>query len=220
MATVVVTGANRGIGLAFARALAARGDTVIGTAREASRAPELAEVARVASLDVRDDASVAAFAASLEGQAVDLLINNAGILLPDDLASVTADTVLAQLDTNAVGPLRVTQALRANLAAAPAAKVANITSRMGSIADNGSGRFYGYRSSKAALNAITVSLARDLAPIPVVALHPGMVATDMVGGHGDVTPDEAAAKLLGLIDALDAEGSGGFLHRDGYALPW
>lgn len=216
---VVVTGANRGIGLAFARALAARGATVVGTARDPDGATELGRVARVEPLDVRRDASVEAFAALLADMPVDLLINNAGILLPDDLDTVGSDDLLAQVDVNAFGPLRVTRALLPNLRAARG-RVVNITSRMGSIADNTSGRMYGYRASKAALNAVTRSLALDLAPIPVVALHPGFVQTEMVGGRGDVTPEEAVRRLLLLVDRLDTAMSGRFFHRDGEELPW
>lgn len=220
MSNVLVTGANRGIGLAFAQAYAKRGDVVIGTAREPVRAIELAKVARVEALDVANDLSAQGLARRLEGMPIDLLINNAGIMEPDTLASASIESMRRQFEVNALGPLRLTRALLSCLRAAKAPRVVNVTSRMGSIGDNGSGGFYGYRASKAALNIITVSLARDLAPIPVLAIHPGMVRTEMVGGHGEVSAPEAVAKMLPLIDRLDSSASGKFLHRDGFELPW
>lgn len=220
MATVVVTGANRGIGLAFAKAYAARGDRVIGAVRDPSAAGELASFAQVVRCDVQDDGSVRALGAELAGVPVDRLVNNAGILRVDSLDQFDPAVMLQQFDTNAVGPLRVAIALRSNLRAAPAARVVNVTSRMGSIDDNTSGRMYGYRASKAALNMVTRSLAIDLAPIVVVAVHPGMVRTEMIGGHGDIDPDDAVARLLPLVEGLDPAKTGTFWHRDGYELPW
>jgi NAD(P)-dependent dehydrogenase (short-subunit alcohol dehydrogenase family) len=218
MATVLVTGANRGIGLGFARAYAERGDRVLGTARRPGEAAELAAVAaRVLALDVTDDGSVAALAGALEGETIDLLINNAGILVDDDLDSVDADDVLAQVDTNAVGALRVTAALRHRLG--EGAKVACISSVMGSIAENGSGGYYGYRASKAALNAIVKNLSIDLAPVPVIAFHPGYVKTEMTG-RGEIGPAESAAALVALIDRTGGAETGRFLDRHGRELPW
>jgi NAD(P)-dependent dehydrogenase (short-subunit alcohol dehydrogenase family) len=128
--------------------------------------------------------------------------------------------ILEQFEVNALGPLRITSALLDQLARG--SKLAFVTSRMGSIGDNGSGGFYGYRMSKAALNMAAVSLARDLVGrgIAVAILHPGMVKTDMVGDHGQVEPDRAAAQLLERIDALTLERSGTFWHANGEILPW
>ena len=130
------------------------------------------------------------------------------------------DALRQQFEVNAIGPLRVTHALLPNLH--DGSKVAIITSRMGSIADNGSGGYYGYRASKAAVNAIGKSLAVDLAPrgVSVYLLHPGYVATDMVDGHGDITPAVAAQRLVGVVDGLDLERSGTFWHSNGSELPW
>lgn len=218
MSNVLVTGANRGIGLGFARAYAERGDRVLGTARRPDEAEELAAVAaRVLPLDVTDDDSVAALAGELEGEKIDLLINNAGILVDDDLENVDPDDVLAQVDTNAVGVLRVTAALRHLLA--DDAKVACISSVMGSIAENGGGGYYGYRASKAALNAIVKNLSIELAPVPVVALHPGYVKTEMTG-RGEIGPAESAAALVELIDRTGRGETGRFLDRHGRELPW
>ncbi len=123
-------------------------------------------------------------------------------------------------DISRFGPLRVAAALQGHLA--QGAKVGIVTSRMGSVADNGSGAYYGYRASKAAVNAIGKSLAMDLAPrgIAVVLLHPGRVATDMLGGQGDIGPDEAAANLLARLDALTLADTGSFWHANGTPLPW
>lgn len=218
MATALVVGATRGIGLAYVNALAARGDRVIGTARRPEDATALEDVAaRVVRCDVTDDASVAALAEALSDESLDLLVHNAGVLVPGRLDESPA-SVLGQIDTNAVGAYRVVRALRSRLA--PGAKVALMTSRMGSIEDNTSGGYYGYRASKAAMNAVGRSLARDLAPVPVVLLHPGMVRTEMTGGHGDVDAEQAVAALLPQIDAAGAEQSGRFWHRDGFELPW
>jgi len=161
MANVLVTGANRGIGLELVRLLVARGDSVIAVVRSSS--PELAKSgARVIDdVDVGDDASVAKLAARVGDVQLDVLVNNAGILVPDSLSSLDLDGVRKQLEVNALGPLRVTAALLSKLR--DGAKIALVTSRMGSIADNGSGGAYGYRMSKAALNMAGVSLARDLA---------------------------------------------------------
>lgn len=221
MNTVLITGANRGIGLAFARAFAARGDTVVGTAREPATADDLrASGAEVEELDVTDDASVSALAERLSGRRVDLLINNAGILRRDRLDTADAQSLLRQFDVNALGPLRVTKAMVSNLRLSSHPRVVNLTSRMGSIGDNSSGGFYGYRASKAALNAITRSLAIDLAPVPVICVHPGYVRSRMTGNQGDLTPEEAVERMLPLLDRLDRTQSGKFFHRDGHELPW
>ena len=221
--TALVMGATRGIGLSLCRVLAARGRRVIAACRSSSPALD-AEAARglrvETGVDVTADEPVAALARRLDGVALDELVLSAGILRPDDLGDVDLDDVRAQLEVNAVGPLRVAKALRARLARG--SKLALITSRMGSIADNGSGGSYGYRMSKAALNAAGMSLARDLAAagIAVAILHPGYVRTEMTGGHGNVDADTAAAQLVDRIDALTLASSGTFWHANGEILPW
>jgi NAD(P)-dependent dehydrogenase (short-subunit alcohol dehydrogenase family) len=219
MSTVLITGANRGIGLALARRFAGRGDRVIGVCRHESR--ELAQLGvRIESgVDVTSDEAVAALPRRLEGT-IDLLVLNAGILRADDLDDVTIESVREQIEVNAVAPLRVVRALRSRLARG--SKIAAITSRMGSIGDNGSGGYYGYRMSKAALNAMAMSLARDLAPtgVAVAILHPGYVRTEMTGGHGGLDPDESARMLVERIDALTPQTSGTFWHANGEVLPW
>lgn len=219
MSTVLLIGANRGIGLAYAQHYAARGDTVYGTARNPVTATELAEVATVLPCDVQSDQSTAALADAVADVRFDVVIYNAGVLELGGLDQGSAQSLSRQLDINAVGAFRVLHAL-APLLRGHDTTIGIMTSRMGSIADNTSGGMYGYRASKAALNAIGKSLAIDLAPLPVLLLHPGMVRTGMTGGHGDVDPAEAAAALIGILDAAGPEQSGRFWHRDGYELPW
>jgi len=220
MATALVTGGNRGIGLALARRLAGRGDQVIGVCRNAS-AELRAVAARVEQgVDVTSEAALAALADRLGDTALDLVVLNAGILREDRFDRVNLADVRAQLEVNAIAPLATVLALRRSLRRGT--KIAAITSRMGSIADNTSGGSYGYRMSKAALNAMAVSLARDLAEagIAVAVLHPGYVRTDMTGQQGGIDPDESARMLLERIDALSLESSGSFWHANGQTLPW
>jgi NAD(P)-dependent dehydrogenase (short-subunit alcohol dehydrogenase family) len=223
MATALVTGANRGIGLALVQRLLARGDRVIGVCRHSSR--ELgASGARVESgVDVTEARALEALATRLDGERIDAVWLNAGILGRDRLGALDAaalDGVREQFEVNALGPLRVAQALLPNLGSGT--KVAIITSRMGSVADNDSGGYYGYRASKAAVNAIGKSLAIDLKPrgVAVFLMHPGYVSTDMVGGQGDISPAQAAERLVAKVDALTLDDTGTFWHSNGSALPW
>jgi NAD(P)-dependent dehydrogenase (short-subunit alcohol dehydrogenase family) len=218
--TSLVTGANRGIGLAVARRLAARGDRVIGVCRQPSDDLDRLSVSVEAGVDLASDEDVAALASRLEGSRLDLLVLNAGILRPDDLDGLSLADVHTQIEVNAIAPLRVVKALRPYLH--QGSKIAAITSRMGSVGDNGSGGYYGYRMSKAALNAMAMSLARDLrvAGIAVAILHPGYVRTDMTGHAGNVTPDESARQLIERIDGLTLENTGTFWHANGEVLPW
>ncbi len=150
---------------------------------------------------------------------LDCLINNAGILTNENLVDLNLERMRRQFEVNALGPLRVTLALLDKLH--PGSKVAIVTSRVGSIADNSSGGMYGYRMSKAAVNMAGANLAIDLREkgIPVALLHPGMVATEMTGNRG-VSPAHAAAGLIQRIDALNLETSGHFWHAEGEILPW
>jgi NAD(P)-dependent dehydrogenase (short-subunit alcohol dehydrogenase family) len=153
------------------------------------------------------------------GQRIDVLVNNAGILSEESLDDLDVERIRRQFEVNALGPLRVTQALLGNLGRG--AKVAIITSRMGSVADNGSGGYYGYRMSKAAVNMAGMSLARDLRDrgITVLLLHPGMVATGMTGSRG-IPVAESAAGLIARIDSLGIADTGTFHHANGEPLPW
>jgi len=220
MATALVTGANRGIGLSFAKLLKARGVTVIAACRRET--PELAAlgVEVAAGVDVTSDKSLNLLAEKLKGRTLALLINNAGLLASESLAALDFGSIQRQMEVNAYGPLRVTHKLSSLLESG--SKVALITSRMGSIGDNTSGGMYGYRMSKAALNAAGKSLAHDLRGlgIAVAILHPGYVKTQMTGNHGNVAPDDAARALLTRIDQLDLQNTGTFWHADGSVLPW
>lgn len=225
MSTWVVVGANRGIGLELTRHLVRRPGTNRVVAACRTRTPELdaLRVEVVEGVDVTSEEGVGKLAEHLGGGAVDALVVMSGVLRPVSLEALDFDVVREQLETNALGPLRVVSRLLPNLVAAgQGAKVALITSRMGSIADNGSGDHYGYRMSKAALNMAGKSLSIDLKGrgVAVCLLHPGFVRTRMTGGHGNVEPDVAAGQLLARIDDLAIETTGTFWHADGSVLPW
>ncbi|MBS2011265.1 MAG: SDR family oxidoreductase [Deltaproteobacteria bacterium] len=222
MATWVVTGANRGIGLELCRQIAARGDDVLAVCRTTSK--ELdglgGKVKVVAGVDVTSDDAGAKIAAALGEGSIDVLLNNAGILVPGGLDSLDFAVVTKQFEVNAVGPLKLTKALLPKLR--KGSKVVLVSSRAGSIGDNGSGGLYGYRMSKAALNMAGMSLARDLAPkgVPVVVLHPGFIRTEMTGGNGNDDPPVAAKGMLARIDETTLERTGKFFHANGEELPW
>ncbi|MEO1245301.1 MAG: SDR family oxidoreductase [Pseudomonadota bacterium] len=222
--TVVITGANRGIGLEFARQYASDGWTVIGTARSPDRADDLKGLdVEVLQLDVTVPASVDAFAAALEGRSVDLLINNAGFLARGDgIDDVEIDDYTQMLMVNAVGPVRVTQALMLQLRDGQGKKVINITSQLASIGRNESGGYYGYRESKTALNMFTRTLAAELGPegFICVALHPGWVQTDMGGAGATLTPEESVSSMRAVIDGLTADDNGEYRSYTGETVAW
>lgn len=219
MATVLVTGSNRGIGLELCRQYHARGDDVIAVCRSTS--PELDElgVRVIDGIDVANGEDVTKLAGELVEVSLDLVINNAGMLRPDTIDSVDFDAMLELYGVNTIGPLRVTRALRENFR--EGSKVGIVTSRVGSIEDNSSGNNYAYRASKAAANMVGMNLRHDLAPggVAVALLHPGLVATDMTGGRG-VPPQDAASGLIARMDDLSLENTGSFWHAEGYPLPW
>jgi NAD(P)-dependent dehydrogenase (short-subunit alcohol dehydrogenase family) len=220
MPNAVITGANRGIGLEFCRVLADRGYSVTALCRQVGPELPALRVSIHAGYDVTNAATVAAFAEQLAPSSIDLLINNAGILRSESLDSMDFDSMRQQFEVNALGPLRVTHSLIPALKRG--AKIALVTSRMGSIADNESGGRYGYRMSKAALNTAGVSLAKDLEPrgIAVAILHPGYVRTDMTNHSGLIDPEESVTGLLQRIDELTMQTSGSFWHSNGELLPW
>lgn len=223
--TVLVTGANRGIGLELVKQLEARGMNVIGTARKPAEAQELrATGARVEQLDVADSASLAALAKTLEGVKIDMLINNAGML--GHTAESFQETDFAAIETtfvvNSLGPMRVTQALLENLQAGCHKTVIQISSVMGSIEQNRGG-YYGYRASKAALNMMNKSLALELAGdgFTCVVMHPGWVKTRLGGEGAKITTAESVSGMLDVIAELDAaEDNGGFFDYQGNEIPW
>ncbi|MCP3863255.1 MAG: SDR family oxidoreductase [Aestuariibacter sp.] len=217
---VVITGANRGIGLAMTQQFVTAGHRVYGLCRNVSDALADSGATVIDGVDVGNPDTLPGSLSALKDVSIDLLINNAGVLANERIDEWQPNTIDYQFRVNAMGPLLVTQCLLENLQAG--AKVALITSRMGSMADNGSGGYYGYRMSKAALNAAGVSMARDLAPrgVAVGLFHPGFVQTDMVGGQGDVDAATAASRLIARIEALSVETAGKFIHANGEELPW
>jgi NAD(P)-dependent dehydrogenase (short-subunit alcohol dehydrogenase family) len=222
--TVLVTGANRGIGLEYCRQLHERGDRVIAICRTLS--PELEALVNKgvrieAGVELCSDAAVTALVQRLAGEPLDGVILNAGVLENNRLDTLDAESVRRQFEINALAPLRLSQALLPNLKVG--SKLVLMTSRMGSIEDNSSGGSYGYRMSKVALNMAGRSLAIDLKPrgIAVAILHPGLVRTRMVNFNPQgISPEEAVQGLLARIDALNLDTSGGFWHANGDVLPW
>jgi NAD(P)-dependent dehydrogenase (short-subunit alcohol dehydrogenase family) len=221
---VVVTGANRGIGLELARQFAARGDEVVAAVRDPSRAARAAELpgVLVRACDVTSDASVAAFASSFDGP-VDALVANAGIIgKHGDLEHLDFDDMLRVYDTNALGAIRVTRALLPRLREGRGKKILAVSTGMGSIADNGSGGSWAYRLSKAALNMATKNLAIELRGdgIACVAVNPGWVKTDMGGAGATMAVEESAKRLIRILDSLTLARSGAFLNHDGSPYPF
>jgi len=192
---------------------------LIGVCRTPSDELSALDVRLITGIDVADGESVAELRKELGDTRLDVLINNAGILIDDQFGSINYDDMVRQYKVNTLGPLRVTEALRDNLG--DGSKVAIVSSRVGSIADNGSGNHYGYRASKTAVNQIGMNLMHELRPagIAIVLLHPGLVATQMTGGRG-ISAQVSAAGLISRIDELKLENSGGFWHAEGYELPW
>ncbi|MDA7436944.1 SDR family oxidoreductase [Synechococcus sp. AH-601-B19] len=221
MATVLVTGANRGIGLEYCRQLSVRGDDVIAVCREAGPELESLGIRIEAGIELTDSSAIDELMSRLLHQSLDGAILNAGILHSTGLNDLDADAIRQQFEVNALAPLRLASVLTRHLSSG--SWIALMTSRMGSIADNTSGGSYGYRMSKAALNMAGQSLAVDLKPkgIAVAILHPGLVATRMINFNPNgISPQQSVEGLLKRIDALTLETSGSFWHANGEELPW
>ncbi len=220
MKHVVITGANRGIGLELARHYHEHGWKVTGVCRESSSELDNDAEQVIDGIDVSSADGIELLVAALQGQTIDLLINNAGVLQQDVLGKLDIASLRLQMEINAFAPILICEALLPNLE--PGSKIANITSRMGSISDNDSGGHYGYRASKAAFNAFGKSLAIDLKErgIAVAQLHPGFVKTRMVNFAGIITTEESVAGLTERIEALSLENTGSFWHCNGDELPW
>ena len=231
MASTLITGANRGLGLEFARQYAADGWQVYAACRHPNSASELQQLAdasghglQLLALDVTKPASVKAAAKKLHRRAIDLVLNNAGVggARGQTLGNIDYKAWAKVLDVNTMGPLRVSEAFVDNVARSERKTIVTLTSGMGSIADNTSGGAFAYRSSKAAVNMVMRSLAIDLAPrgITCVVVNPGWVQTDMGGPNATLTPAESASRLRRLIDSLGPAQSGKFFNHDGREYAW
>ena len=229
--TLLVTGANRGLGLEFARQYAADGWQVYAACRAPNDAKDLQKAAAASgghmhllAFDVTDATSVRSAAGALGGEAIDVLINNAGVGGPRNERLGRLDYAAWErvLDVNTLGPMRVTEAFVDNVAKSREKKVVTITSGMGSIADNTSGGSYAYRTSKAAVNMVVKSLSLDLAPrgIVCIVMNPGWVRTDMGGARGTLSPAESIKAMRAVIAGLKPGDTGKFFNYDGKNYPW
>ena len=225
MPSLLITGANRGLGLEFVRQYAADGWRIVATCRHLDDAEELHRIdgdIRVEQLSMEDLGAIASFGERLGGEPLDLLIANAGTWGPGSIENAgDGEAWLGAFRVNTVAPMLLARAVHANLKAAGGKFVA-ITSKMGSIADNTSGGYIAYRSSKAALNAAVRSIAIDWAADSIVAavLHPGWVQTRMGGGSAPLTPEESVAGMRRVIDGLRPDQAGEFFEYSGKAIPW
>ncbi|MDA1370742.1 MAG: SDR family oxidoreductase [Proteobacteria bacterium] len=230
MATVLITGTNRGVGLEFVRQFLARGDKVLAACRDPDAAEELGRFReengnlQLFTLDVSSQKSMETFTMQLSGQAIDIFINNAGVYGPRDSGFGNVDTQQWSevMQVNAMAPLILTQLLINNLRQSDTKKLAYITSKMGSIDDNTGGGSYVYRSSKAALNAVVKSVAVDLGSngFSVAVLHPGWVRTDMGGPSGLIDTQTSVSGMMRVIDSMSEQNSGSFFNYDGSIIPW
>jgi NAD(P)-dependent dehydrogenase (short-subunit alcohol dehydrogenase family) len=231
MPTVLVTGANRGLGLEFVRQYAADGWKVHAACRAPNSAKELQKAAAASgghihplAMDVTDTTSVRSAAGALGGEAIDVLINNAGVGGPRDERIGRIDYAAWErvLGVNTLGPMRVAEAFVENVAQGREKKIVTITSGMGSIADNTSGGSYAYRSSKAAVNMVVKSLSLDLAPrgIVCIVMNPGWVRTDMGGPRGTLAPADSIRAMRRVIAGLTPEDTGKFFNYNGQRYAW
>ena len=230
MATVLITGTNRGIGLEFVKQFLAREDTVLATCRDMGSATELRQLKNdtrklhIFELDVSSQKSMEDLTLQLAGHAIDIFINNAGVYGPRDstFGKVSANEWAKVLQVNAKAPMILTQLLIDNLRDGSDKKLLYITSKMGSIDDNKGGGSYVYRSSKAALNAVVKSISVDLrdSGFSVAVLHPGWVQTDMGGPNALIDVITSVSKMIDVIDNLNFHNSGSFFNYDGGIIPW
>ncbi len=231
MADILVTGANRGIGLELVRQYAADGWGVHACCRQPDSAQALQQLAAdhpgqvtIHPLEVTDDEQIAALANALRGRPIDILFNNAGVYGQADawFGNTRRDDWLRALDVNTISPMKIMEALVDNVAMSERKIIATLSSKMGSMADNRSGGSYVYRSTKAALNAVMVSAAHDLKPrgISAVILHPGWVRTDMGGPNGELSVSESVTAMRRILDGVSLDDAGSFYEIDGTIIPW
>lgn len=227
MTTILITGANRGLGLGMAKHAKALGFDVIGTARDLGSAHELSGIAsRVIQLDTSDADSIASLSSALGDQPIDILVNNAGIFphACDDINDLDLDELERVIRVNTFGPILTTRALIPNLERSGRKLNVSITSNLGSITDATQGvmGFLGYRTSKAALNMANAVIAHQLKDkgITSVVIHPGWVQTDMGGPHAPLMPDDATASIIKTINGLSASDNGRFVDYKGDEMKW
>ena len=216
-----MTGANRGIGLAYCQQLHLRGDRVIAVCRQSSDELDDLGVQVESGIELTSPDSLAALVNGLAGQTLDTVILNAGILESMGLSDLDPEAIRRQFEVNALAPLLLARALTPLMR--EGSKLVLMTSRMGSIEDNSSGGSYGYRMSKVALNIAGKSLAVDLRSrgIAVAILHPGLVKTRMIQFNPNgISPEDSVRGLIARIDELTLNNSGSFLHANGSVLPW
>jgi NAD(P)-dependent dehydrogenase (short-subunit alcohol dehydrogenase family) len=220
MSTVAITGASSGIGLEMTKQFLQRGDKVIAICRKNSDDLAATDAKVIEGIDLLNDQSYMVLKQAIGDEVIDILINNAGMFLNETLDDMSFESISTQFEINALAPMKVTQALKANLV--KGSKILMTTSRMGSIGDNDSGAYYGYRASKAALNALATSLAIDIKPLGIAVglVHPGFVITKMTGFRGEITPQQSAEGYIKLVDKLNLKNSGGFWHVNGEELVW
>jgi NAD(P)-dependent dehydrogenase (short-subunit alcohol dehydrogenase family) len=218
MGKVVITGANRGIGLALTEKFLKEGHDVVALCRKASSELAASQAQVIENIDVTDLDCLKKISSEIED--IDILINNAGVLIGDQLENIDFDNLQKQVEVNTFAPLKVAMTLGQKIKRG--GKFAILTSRMGSITDNTSGAQYGYRLSKAGANAVTKSLSEDFRDqnITVLALHPGYVRTQMTKGNGLIDTAESAEGLYQLITQKEIKQTGTFWHTNGEELPW
>lgn len=229
MPTVLITGANRGIGLEFVRAFAADGWRIHACCRHPDKSKELKSLAEESAgavslhrLDVTNGLQVANLARELAGESIDILLNNAGIYGPrTGFGETDYDEWTPVLAVNTLAPMRMAERFVEHVASSERKLIVNISSIRGSITRNNGGSYI-YSASKAALNAVAKGLSADLAPrgITVVIFHPGWVQTDMGGPGGDISPSKSVAGMRAVIERITADDTGHFFNYDGSEIPW
>ena len=231
MSSILITGTNRGIGLELVRQYLAEGWSVYATARNLQNATELQQLAtdnpdhlKTYSLDVTNHEQRLHLAAQLKDIPLDILINNAGVYGQADAFFGNTDEAqwLEALRINTIAPMKIMELFANNISLGEKKIMASMSSKMGSMDDNGSGGSYVYRSTKAALNAVMVSVARDLksSGISAVILHPGWVRTDMGGPNGEINVQQSSERLRSILASVSIENSGDFYDIDGSIIPW
>ncbi|MCW8933973.1 MAG: SDR family oxidoreductase [Gammaproteobacteria bacterium] len=230
MNTILITGTNRGIGLELVNQYADNNWRVFACCRSPENAPALQKLAdensniSVHALDVSDSQQITALASELKNTPIDILFNNAGIYGPYDanFGNTNEQEWLACFRINTLSPMKMSEAFVKHVASSQLKTIATMSSKMGSMSDNGSGGSYLYRSSKAAVNAVMTSMAIDLKPqgIKVAILHPGWVKTDMGGPNGEINTVKCVLQLQKTLSTLSLDNSGGFFDIDGTIIPW